>query len=757
MKKILVLLSLLFLFVSNDVSAAYMRNESINNKIDVYSQYIRKGKSIGDLVTFLNANSSTTYSLLFSQEVCSLTANVTIPSNVVAIYGERGGGVTGNYTLTFTGQELILEQVRFFGDDISVSGNRTYVVEPIHFGAGGEGLTDDTAATQRAINALLDGHAIDFGDGSKTYLIDVDNRTNSGYGDLTTSPTLLFEGLNNITVRGDGAKILQTESSKTSVSFVFGGCTNVKLEGLVFDGEFDFTGVDPYNYNQFGVIFDNCKQVDIRSNVFKNLSNYGLGISNDYDSTPERIATNNVAIIEGNIFENYGQNSTFGGYSQLKIIDNTFIDPHLAIFKMSSRGTVSGIENSFTDVIVAGNELFFRDSYQEHSDATVTSVIGWDCVSNVKNYKIHSNILNFKNNPLVSQGVKIEWASTPAVVSANLNNKNVQISDNQFLNMDVANSIGIEANNTIGNLLIDNNIFNSGDDGISFGVIALQNDKSGKNSYRISSNSFIDLTGADINITNSDIDYIAVYGNESFLLNETAANQFVNFDTTATVNILSIKDNTTNKPLALKGAYSRITVKGNDIEIIPTDSATIDAISLNRASTIDNTQVNIDHNYVRYGKNGIYLNYADVASIRNNTFQDMTVGYRIVTHNILRNYTNTFIDCTTDYQFDVRTSDSFGYEISKLTDNPIDTVTPNFQGETFVDTEGGSTNGLYQAIGLGKSNWSRLSLHYYRSNAGTPVSVLTPNFLSELVRDTSGNDWYISTGSSNTDWKKITP
>jgi hypothetical protein len=54
------------------------------------------------------------------------------------------------------------------------------------------------------------------------------------------------------------------------------------------------------------------------------------------------------------------------------------------------------------------------------------------------------------------------------------------------------------------------------------------------------------------------------------------------------------------------------------------------------------------------------------------------------------------------------------------------------------------------------ANWRPASQVGYRSNAGTPSTVLTPKYIMEIVFDSSGEDFYIATGLTNTDWKQIT-
>jgi len=55
-------------------------------------------------------------------------------------------------------------------------------------------------------------------------------------------------------------------------------------------------------------------------------------------------------------------------------------------------------------------------------------------------------------------------------------------------------------------------------------------------------------------------------------------------------------------------------------------------------------------------------------------------------------------------------------------------------------------------IGLGLPPNQALYIGHI-SNAGNPTSSVTPAYIGQVCHDTSNDDWYISHGVANTEWK----
>ena len=147
------LLCFALLFAFSPVQAAWVRDESINEKIDVYYQYIRRGKTFANFITFLNANLDKKYEAVFTNTV-TLAADAEIPTNCVTWRFEPEGLITGNYTITFSGNELVgPKKQQMFGYSTSATGNvSNFEIYPEMFGAKNDGATDDADAFQAAAN-----------------------------------------------------------------------------------------------------------------------------------------------------------------------------------------------------------------------------------------------------------------------------------------------------------------------------------------------------------------------------------------------------------------------------------------------------------------------------------------------------------------------------------------------------------------------------------------------------------------------------
>ena len=179
------LLCFALLFAFSPVQAAWVRDESINEKIDVYYQYIRRGKTFADFVTFLNANLDKKYEAVFTNTV-TLADNAIIPTNCVTMRFEPEGLITGNYTITFSGQNTEApknQQIIGYGTDARGTVNNP-IIYPEWFGALGDNSHDDTGAIRKAIEfsseiGIEKWQEIRF-TGNKNYKItDVINITNS--------------------------------------------------------------------------------------------------------------------------------------------------------------------------------------------------------------------------------------------------------------------------------------------------------------------------------------------------------------------------------------------------------------------------------------------------------------------------------------------------------------------------------------------------------------------------------------------------
>lgn len=157
------------------------------------------------------------------------------------------------------------------------------------FGAVGDGVTDDTDAIRQAVNS---GKTIYFGGIENTYRI--------------TSP---IDITSPVRMLGTGATI----KMETLEPFHAFQVTGIRIEGLIFDG------MDIY----FRVAeFNECENIDLRSNVFQNMGTAG---QNGGNNSFVLFMSSRQILVESNIFRNAALSFIF---LQSNCQDITFCNNH---------------------------------------------------------------------------------------------------------------------------------------------------------------------------------------------------------------------------------------------------------------------------------------------------------------------------------------------------------------------------------------------------------------------------------------------
>lgn len=181
-------------------------------------------------------------------------------------------------------------------------------INVLHYGATGDGVTNDSAAIGDAIDAMVDGSVLFFPKG--TYLI------NSSF-------TKTITGLSNIKIVGNGAIIQYNVDQATQVfSLNFINCENVEVFGMLWDGNAFIASC---------MSFETCLNVNIHDNTFQKLwSGDSGGISTLFDGMAIYAETSNQVNITNNSFYRINRGIVFDESSTVSstvLIDgNTFFE-----------------------------------------------------------------------------------------------------------------------------------------------------------------------------------------------------------------------------------------------------------------------------------------------------------------------------------------------------------------------------------------------------------------------------------------------
>jgi parallel beta-helix repeat protein len=212
--------------------------------------------------------------------------------------------------------------------------NRMIADAPVNvkdYGAVGDGVTDDTAAIQAAVNAMTDGSTISF-----------------PQGNYSISGQVSFDN-SNISVVGEKAKIIQTGSKKRS--FNFDTVSYIEVTGFHFYGlgSADHDGANmSAALNAAAIWFDTCSHLDVHDNFIENHA--GGHIRSRYDGSYSRFTNNRVVGIgtAGGIVSSDNnvdagidiREAAIGGSKNIVISDNDISDTCFGIFVHHGDGIV---------------------------------------------------------------------------------------------------------------------------------------------------------------------------------------------------------------------------------------------------------------------------------------------------------------------------------------------------------------------------------------------------------------------------------
>ena len=345
------------------------------------------------------------------------------------------------------------------------------------YGALGDGVTNDLAAIQAAVDAMSNGSTIVFPQGN--YII---------------NDSINFGSKSNITVVGKKAKIIQTGSKKKSM--YFSGGSYIEVRGFHFygKGSSDHDGGNvSAAVNGAALWFDTCTALDIHDNFIENHA--GGHIRSRYNGSNSRFTNNRIVGIgaAGGIV--YGDNNTdigidireasgISGTKNIIIANNDISETCFGLFCNFCDGVVMsnntirniigqhGIYNNRCNNMVISNNTLDNIAIHGMKAQQLTSAGGV-----FYNYSVTGNVINDAGS-----GIVFEVASgDPAVTYT----EGVTITGNTITN--ITNNYGMSVDACRQLNIVGNTIDRTGDQGLYI-----------RNSGQINvSQNYINLCGAN--------------------------------------------------------------------------------------------------------------------------------------------------------------------------------------------------------------------------------------------------------------------
>lgn len=350
---------------------------------------------------------------------------------------------------------------------------------------------------------------------------------------------LIFkENLENVTIGGDGLITIDT-SRCTLKNWVinFYNCKNMCLDNFRIKGDYESKlNVTVRDSFPNGIYFEKSENIFVKNSKFSNLL-APLSTTGSGSSPSVTIDVTKNIIITDNIFEDYGQISTYGGgASKLLFTNNVMINPLQTGFKISRNPLISEItrENS-NQILIENNIIYWTSDFKfgltsweptkTYSPCGLMVESKTDLISLNNNSIYMGSITQNLNNPIQTiasiivykASNNLEFQNEKLVISDNTcvtyrQNSDISISPycKEIIVKDnlVHNGISVVTfgqPKQIGSVILDSNTISGG-----YGVIAL---RCNIDKVIIKDNNFINSNNSIIELSNCNIDDIIIHGN----------------------------------------------------------------------------------------------------------------------------------------------------------------------------------------------------------------------------------------------------
>lgn len=244
--------------------------------------------------------------LIFASGTYRVSDDITLSSPIVFLPGAK---LSIDNTKTVTVRSDIIaddyQQIKTGNGTLDISAANMKYTTPQHFGAVGDGTTDDAAAFSDMMSSI----------GSNGFTVYIPAGTPFLVGSEIACPS-------KVTIRGDGPEVaeIKIDDNYTNNSdlFDFTSKTDITISGLFLDGNLANQGiVDTSDNEQRALYFDQCSRINISNCYFKDWGKDGIYFRGNCAN----------AVVSNCVFDNTRRAGIVViSATQLQIANNSFVN-----------------------------------------------------------------------------------------------------------------------------------------------------------------------------------------------------------------------------------------------------------------------------------------------------------------------------------------------------------------------------------------------------------------------------------------------
>ena len=369
---------------------------------------------------------------------------------------------------------------------------------------------------------------------------------------LSLETTLKFDGLKNVTFKGNSKNEINIINGKKIIGFEFTNCDNITFDGFIFNGNGSLTSINDFG-NYFIVYGKNSTNLTIQNCIFKNITDTCIldrsePMTTHNDSIPVKIGN---TIIENCKFLNckHSYLTKGGGVKNVIYKSNFHCDCYTGV---KIDGEI--VNGDYNDLNGTTGNIIITNNIFENIGGELCKNAGLNCImveERVKNVIISDNIINGFS---YVNGISFNTGQTCSYTNV-VNVKNNLIVNGSNCDGIYIGEFGYDSSKTEAehsDYTIEGNVIKN----ITGAGFKMINANIPTNNIRIINNSFIDcglLLSGSIFISGVNNKYILIENNEFF----------VNLNANVQKQIVVYSDNSDNKEIKIKCNKFHCELTGN--------------------------------------------------------------------------------------------------------------------------------------------------------------------------------------------------